>query len=64
MTSKTNLLKEIGWDDALVRHFLIEDNDYSEKKEPELQTEIYESNSLTFTYDAQVSGQYIIRQAK
>ncbi len=62
MKSKTNLLKELGWSDELIQHFMIEDCEYSDDKELELQTKVYESNSLTFTYNAPVSGQYVIQE--
>ena len=28
MFKKSNLLKELGWNDALIRHFMVEDGEF------------------------------------
>ena len=58
MSKKSELLKELGWNEELIQHFMIDDSDYSSEEEKELKTEVYETNSLTFTYNAGTNGFY------
>ena len=50
MPQKSNLLKELGWDDALIKHFMIEDSEFVEPPHTELKTEVFDTNSLTISY--------------
>lgn len=56
MPKKSNLLKELGWDDALIKHFMIEDSEFVESPHTELETEVFDTNSLTISYNAFASG--------
>lgn len=62
MATKKELLKELGWGEDLIQHFLVDDSKYIPDQEMEYHNEIFESNSLTFTYNAQVNGHYVIQQ--
>jgi len=62
MATKKDLLKELGWTDEIIRHFMVDDRVYQSDHESELQNEVFESNTLTFTYSAQMNGQYVIQQ--
>ena len=56
MEKKSELLKELGWSDDLIQHFMIDDSEYSNAEEKELETKMYETNSMTFTYNAGMTG--------
>ncbi len=56
MLKKSNLLKEIGWDDKLIQHFMIIDSDENASQEDPLIAEVYDSHSLTLTFDTANSG--------
>ena len=56
MEKKSELLKELGWSEDLIQHFMIDDSVYSNAEEKELETEMYETNSMTFTYNAGMTG--------
>ena len=64
MATKKDLLKELGWNKELIQHFMVDDSTYHKDQELEYQNEVFESNTLTFTYNAQVSGQYVIQQTQ
>ncbi len=44
MGKKSDLLKELGWNDDLIRHYMIEDSDYGETVESQLVAEVYDSH--------------------
>jgi len=50
MTKKSDLLKELGWGEDLICHFMIEDSEFAEIGEPELTAEVYDSHTLTITF--------------
>ena len=52
MQKKSNLLKELGWSDDLINHFMIEDNEYADQPQSELKTEVFDTNSLTISFNA------------
>lgn len=57
MPTKSDLLRQLGWDDSLIKHFLIDDTAYEEKdRDNEKEVEIVDSNSITITYNAESSG--------
>jgi len=56
MPKKSNLLKELGWDEALIKHFMIEDSEFVESPHTELEAEVFDTNSLTISYNAFASG--------
>ena len=60
MEKKSELLKELGWNEDLIQHFMIDDSVYSNAEEKELETEMYETNSMTFTYNAGMTGFFTI----
>lgn len=46
----------------LIRHYMIEDSDYSETVESQLVAEVYDSHSMTVTFNAENSGSsFIVR---
>jgi len=53
---KSNLLKELGWNDALIRHFMVEDGEFVNQAKTELKTEVFETSSFTMSYNALASG--------
>lgn len=62
MGKKSDLLKELGWNDDLIRHYMIEDSDYSETVESQLVAEVYDSHSMTVTFNAENSGSsFVVR---
>lgn len=52
MQKKSNLLKELGWDDRLISHFMIDDSEYNSNQSELPMVEVYESNTLTITYNS------------
>lgn len=56
MPKKSELLKELGWNDDLIRHFMVEDLDYEEGMKPQLITEVFDSRSLKVTFSADNAG--------
>ena len=56
MTKKSDLFKELGWDDKLIQHFLIEDSEYDDKEEKQLVAEVSDLRSMTVTFNAENSG--------
>lgn len=63
MPQKTNLLKELGWDDALIKHFMIEDSELISEPQEELKTEVSDTNSLFINYNAHSSGTALILES-
>ena len=63
MTKKTDLLKELGWSDDLIRHFMVEDSEYLETTEPELVAEIFDSHSMRVTFNSEntVGTSFVVR---
>ena len=55
MSTKSDLLRQLGWDDTLIEHFLISD-EYIEKTKEDLLAEVFDTNSMTITYNAGLSG--------
>lgn len=56
MFKKSNLLKELGWNDALIRHFMVEDGEFVNQAKTEPKTEIFETNSFIMDRDVLTSG--------
>ena len=52
MAKKSDLLKELGWNEKLIRHYMIEDSDYSKDEDLQLITEVYDSHSMIVTFSA------------
>ncbi len=62
MKKKSDLFKELGWDDQLIQHYMIEDFDFDEKEEQQLVAEISDTRSMTVTFNAENSGSnFIVR---
>ncbi len=60
MAKKSDLLKELGWDDRLIEHFLIDNSDYTEKELIEdNRVTVYDSSSFTIAYNVEESGSSI-----
>lgn len=57
MSKKVDLLKQLGWDDTLIKHFMINDSDYIEKTQSNnSHVEICDCNSIIITYNSELSG--------
>ena len=56
MAKKSDLLLMLGWNDDLVHHYLIDDADYNEDEEAPLVVEVYDSHSITVTFNTETSG--------
>lgn len=56
MFKKSNLLKELGWNDALIRHFMVEDGEFVNQAKTEPKIGIFETNSFIIDRDALTSG--------
>ena len=62
MKKKSDLFKELGWDDQLIQHYMIEDSEFDEKEEQQLVAEISDTRSMTVTFNAENSGSnFIVR---
>lgn len=60
MGKKSDLLKEMGWSEDLINHFMISDSVYSESPEQELVAEVYDSHSLKVSFSAEsVCSNYV-----
>ena len=59
MASKKNLLKELGWSDELIKHFMIDDSEYIDSDKPELVATIYDTSSYVVNLNHKVSGNTI-----
>ena len=53
---KSDLFKELGWDDRLIQHFMIKDSVNVDNSEEPLLTEVYDSHSMTVTFNSENSG--------
>lgn len=63
MKKKSDLFKELGWDDQLIQHYMIEDCEFDEKEEQQLLAEISDTRSMTVTFNAENSGSnFIVRR--
>lgn len=64
MKRKSELFKELGWDDQLIKHFMIEEAESDDKEERELIAEVSDSRSMTVTFSAENSGSnYIVKNS-
>ena len=64
MSQKSNLLKELGWDEALIKHFMVDDSDLIEHPQQELKTELFDTNTFTINYNTISSGSTVILKIK
>ena len=53
MAKKSDLLKELGWTDDLIRHYMVEDMDFGDFGKEELISEVHDTNSMTVTFTAE-----------
>ena len=62
MPRKSDLLRGLGWDDNLIRHFMIEDSGYIESEDSPYIAEVYDSNSMTVTFNSEnVGSNFIVK---
>lgn len=60
MSKKSDLLKEMGWTDELIEHFMVSDSEYKESKEQDLIAEVYDSHYLKVSFSAEkVCSNYV-----
>lgn len=55
MSKMVTILKSMGWNEELIRHFMIEDRDVEESNESMNTNDIYDTNSITLTV-SEVNG--------
>ena len=60
MASKKNLLKELGWSDELISHFMIDDSEYTDTDKPELVATVYDMSSFIVNSNQKISGNAVI----
>jgi len=53
MAKKSDLLKELGWSDDLIRHYMVEDMDAGDFGNDELIAEVHDTHSMTVTFNAE-----------
>lgn len=56
MSNKRDLLIELGWDENLLRLYLINDSESDDSNDQQFIAEIFDSNSLTVTFNAENSS--------
>lgn len=63
MAKKSDLLKELGWTDDLIRHYMVENADTGEIGNEELIAEVHDTHSLTVTFSAenQAGSSFVIK---
>lgn len=63
MAKKSDLLKELGWTDDLIRHYMVEDMDAGNFGNDELIAEVHDMHSMTVTFTAenQAGSSYVIK---
>ncbi len=62
MIAKSDLLKELGWNDDLIRHFMVTESGETDRQEEPAVVEVFDSHSLTLTFNAGNSGSlYVIK---
>ena len=64
MKKKSDLFKELGWDDQLIHHYMINDSEFDEKDDQQLIAEILDSRSMTVTFNAENSGSNLLFEIK
>lgn len=52
MAKKSELLKELGWNDELIRHFMVDDSYFIEKQDSTVNLKSFETNFITVTYES------------
>ena len=63
MKKKSDLFRELGWDDLLIKHYMIDDSEVEGKEEQELVMEVSDSHSMTLTFSAENAASiYIVNQ--
>lgn len=60
MKNRTDLLKEIGWTDELIQHFLVDDSDLFEQRPDDLSPNVFDTNTYTVVCNAVTSGNQMI----
>ena len=62
MKVKSELLKELGWNDTLIQHFMVDDSGENVGREEAYDVGVFDSRSLTLTINAEQSGSiYLIK---
>ena len=63
MVKKSDLLRQFGWDEKLINHFVIEDSEFIESEHSDSNlVETYDSKSVTITYNAELFGTSLIKK--
>jgi hypothetical protein len=56
------LLKELGWNDDLIRHFMVTDSGETDRQEDQTVVEVFDSHSMMLTFNAENSGSlYVVK---
>ncbi len=64
MVSKNSLLKELGWSDELINHFLIDDSEYTENSISEFSATVYDTNTFVINASQNLSRNAVIIMGK
>lgn len=51
MSKKSELLKKLGWNEELVRHFMVDDNENAEQENDGYIAEVYDTRTLQISFD-------------
>ena len=49
---KRDLLKEIGWNDELIKHFMVDDIPCETETEENMSIPVQDTSTMTFTYNS------------
>ena len=60
MSKKSDLLKELGWNDELIQHYMIEDSESKNENHHPLEVEKFEANHMTIIYNAETAGSRVL----
>ena len=62
MPKKTDLLKELGWDDKLIQHYMVEDSIDDRSVDQELVAEVFDTHTMTVTFYAENnSSRFVVK---
>lgn len=64
MAKKSDLLKQLGWNNQLIQHFMVVDTEYTNNENNQLKVEVYDSSSLKVSLNSEKSGSTILIRIK
>lgn len=60
---KSELLRELGWNDELIKNYILDDDGFDYEEEPNISGDIFETNSMIITYNSDTSASNLIIDA-